>query len=75
MSQVSQKEAQKKLGIDKPKLDTNSKLAIKIDSRSLNKNFKFQSKVIPFPYDIPCQIKNLEVFLDINGEQEEETGG
>jgi hypothetical protein len=51
---------------------TNSKLAIRLDDKSKSKTFKFQSKNIKFPNNLPCEIRNFEIFLNVN--QNEENG-
>lgn len=50
--------------------ETNNKLAIKINSKSNTKSFKFVSNTLKFPKNLPCQINNLEIFLNVIGGQE-----
>lgn len=50
--------------------DTNNKLSIKIDSRTNNNSIRFVSKKLKFPNDFPCEILDLEIYLNRNGSLE-----
>ncbi len=45
----------------------NNKLSLKFDNKTQTNTISFKSKVMKFPFNMPCQINQFEVFMQRKG--------